>query len=473
MKKTIIIFVFAICFVQAKAAIQHIRWGSSGNPLTGLTITWRNTGTSDSIKWGYTNILETGKFAGIIRTGYADYLFNYTFPNVTPNSTIYYKLYNSDTKVWDAQRTYKTAPDPDLEKYTFLALGDSRSDMLTWSQIAAKANSKNSDFALFTGDVVNSGAVNSDWNEWYNNGTQYIQNNIIYHCLGNHDNIDPTKYLNNFEMPQANGSKLYYSFTYGNSVFICLNSENPATAQYNWLINTLQANQSKRWKVVFFHSPFFSIGPHGKEMNNYLNTWWKAFDDYGVDIIFNGHDHMYERTKPINRNISTSAPVATYGSNPGQGRCQIVCGGAGAPLYTGTANWFIEKYQSKYNFCKININGTELIDSTFDNTGALIETFTIAKITTGIESKNKIFNQISVLPNPTEGNFTLKYNSSILGDAFITIFDLEGKKITQEKVIKSRNELMFKYDIRNYSKGVYTIEVQIGKQKDNALLILK
>src|SRR5688572_13324983 len=104
-RKFLLALLFASSIVSIKAAINQIRWGSSGDPLNGLTITWSNTGAADSIKWGYTSAYEKGSFSGIKRNGYTSgtSFFKHTFPSpITPSSTIYYSLYDSGTKGWGA-----------------------------------------------------------------------------------------------------------------------------------------------------------------------------------------------------------------------------------------------------------------------------------------------------------------------------------------------------------------------------------
>ncbi|MBA3705209.1 MAG: metallophosphoesterase [Bacteroidetes bacterium] len=461
-----------------QSAISDIRWGSGGNPLTGLTITWRNTTTAnDSIKWGYTATMEKRTFAGVKRIGVptTDYFFKYVFGTVIPNSTIYYKLFDSKAKTWTTRMVYSTADVNNTTKFSFLGMGDSRTGLSIWNQVATLANSKRADFTIFTGDIVADASISSDWSNWFINGKTYIQNNLIYHCMGNHDASGEVNFKNSFDLPQTNGSSLYYSFTYGNAIFIALNSEDPTNStQTAWLKNTLQANQNKTWKIIFFHRPFYTIGNHTGEMDSYFNTWWKTFDDYGVDLIVNGHDHMYERSKPINRNVSTTAPVSKYGSNSWEGRCQIVCGGAGAPLYTGSATVFIQKYVSTYNFCKFNIDGYVLCDTTFDNNGAIIETFCIDKtpLSTGGINNNQLFYDLTVFPNPTKNGFKLKYTSPLRGEAFIKIYDIKGKEVASEKVVKTADLLEFEYNLFNYAKGVYSVQVIMGTQKDDALLVL-
>ncbi len=418
-------------YTTVPLTLKDIRWGSSNDPLNGLTVNWSNVGLTDSIKWGYTTSFEQGTFIGIRRNGNStgNYFTKYTFPTVQASTAIYYKLYDSNVGAWSMQYTFNTAPPVNTSSYCFLGVGDSRSGLSVWNTISTLAYSKNADFTLYNGDIVNNGESNSDWTNWFSNGNQFIQNSLIYHTMGNHDVGSSNKYTNTFELPQVGGSNLYYSFTYGNGLFIALNSEDASdAAQVSWLVNTLQNNTTATWKVVFFHRPFYTIGSHAGEMNAYFNTIWKAFDDYGVDLVINGHDHMYERTKPINRNISTTAPVANYGSGVGEGRCQLVCGGAGAPLYTGTATNFIQEYQSEYNFVKVCVTGNSLHADVYDDNNAVLDSFTLSKpVVVGIQNKKQQFNPIEIYPNPTKNSFTIKNNSAEKGNGVIRIVDLTRK----------------------------------------------
>lgn len=478
--------VFLLLFIAAALpifAIQQIRWGSSGDPLTGLTITWRNNGTADSIQWGYSSSFEMGAFIGNKRSGYSDYFFKYTFPVVNPSSTIHYQLYDSNTQSWGTAKTFNTAAATNTTNFSFCVLGDSRNGLSVWNQISNLAKAKNTDLSLFNGDMVDVGGSVSQWDNWFDSGANYLENNLVYHALGNHEASSVPTYQNNFELPKVNGSNLYYSFKYDNALFITLNSENPGDqGQATWLNTTLAAASADPdivWKIISFHKPFYTIGSHAGEMNAYFNIWWKAFDDYGVDLIVNGHDHMYERTKPINRKISTTEPVSTYGSGIGQGRCQIVCGGAGAPLYSGTPTWAIEKYQSKYNFCVFTVNGSVLTGTVLDNNGNVIDDFSIDKtynVSTGIsENTNNVqsFNKIKVFPNPIENNFKLNYSSSFIGEATIKLFDMAGREILSENVAKDEEKLEYDGYLGTLAKGVYTIQIILGKQIDSQLIILK
>ncbi len=472
-----------LCSINVSAAIKSIRWGSSGDPLSGLTITWTNTGANDSIKWGYSASLEQGSKIALKRTNAAntlEFFCSYAFNNVTPNATIHYKLYDSKAKTWGSEMLFNTAPPANTSSYCFLGLGDSRDDFTTWGQISNLAKAKNANFSLFTGDLIYNGIdYPDDWSAWFDSAATFLQSNLVYHSLGNHDANDAPQFQNTFDLPKTNGSNLYYSFKYGNGLFICLNSEaESSTTQYTWLKNTLASYQNDpdiTWRVVFNHKPFYTIGSHAGEMDPYFNTWWKTFDDYGIDLIVNGHDHMYERTKPINRKTSTSTPVSTYGSGVGEGRCQIVCGGAGAPLYTGNSNvWFIEKYSSSFNYLEFCVNGNSLEGIAHDETDAVIDNFTITKPTTvDVKNNNQKFNPISIYPNPVETNFTLKYQSLETGKGTLKIVDMNGKILKTENVMKAQQLFENKFDATGLAAGMYYVEIQIDNQCDRTLMIIK
>ncbi len=378
------ILLLPIQSIFGKNSIKHIRFGSQSGPLSGLTVTWRSAGETDKIRWGYTDKLEKGLFVKSARKGYADNFFDYTFPELNPRATIHYKLFDSKNSTWTKEKTFTTASDPNGDKTSFIILGDSRTDVGRWGEVSAAANSEHADFTLFMGDIVDIGAKTRDWDRWFKSGSKFIEKNLIYHCIGNHEcnGKNGNKiYVNNFTLPRnsADNSEYYYSFTHGNTLFLSLDTDeaktgvNPET-QYAWLRKTLEANKDKKWKIIWFHKPFLTAGGHVGDMNKYYDTWFKTFDEYGVDLIFNGHDHVYERSKPVvwektdikkKKNPGVGV-VPRYGSKPDQGICQIVSGGAGVKMHLvknpEKQHWLerwnpVTQYQ---HYCKIEINGDTL-----------------------------------------------------------------------------------------------------------------
>jgi predicted phosphodiesterase len=114
----------------------------------------------------------------------------------------------------------------------------------------------------------------------------------FYAALGNHD--DPTqRYYKPFNM---NGER-FYTFTKGDARFFALDSNYMDQTQLKWLEDQLKGSNS-RWKVAYFHHPLYSSGGrHGSDAD--LRALVEPlFVKYGMDLVFAGHEHFYERIKP-------------------------------------------------------------------------------------------------------------------------------------------------------------------------------
>ena len=127
-----------------------------------------------------------------------------------------------------------------------------------------------------------------------------------------------------------------YSFDYGNAHFVFLdanphlfndnlpstNAFNAAppvfvpypTALGNWVINDLDASK-QTWKIVVYHQPAFTSGD-ATIVNNQMRAVAKLLEDHGVSIVFNGHDHNYQRTLPIRATTRTAGPVSSTAGTP-------------------------------------------------------------------------------------------------------------------------------------------------------------
>jgi hypothetical protein len=342
--------------------VDHIRWGTIFSPLEMVTISWRSAGGRDLFSWGYTPSLEKGILNAELKNDLlGGNIQEYTFDKVDASSTIYYAIYDSENYAWTDTATFRTAPDPLSNQFSFTAGGDSRTDLEAW-QMVSKAIERE-DFALFLGDLVNNGNNKNDWDDWYTYGQDFISNNLVFYVMGNHD--EGNIFQNNLVNP---GNGKYYAFEYGNAIFVGLEDQDNTSEveQAAFIDSVFMSNTDKTWRFVFFHKPFYTSGHHTGEMDHLLDSWWTLFDQYGVDMIFNGHEHNYLRTKPINRNISDTSAVAEYGSGPARGRCQVIAGSYGAPRRPAHEGWFVEVSFDRYTYTKTEVNGNELIFKAYD-----------------------------------------------------------------------------------------------------------
>jgi uncharacterized repeat protein (TIGR01451 family) len=127
-----------------------------------------------------------------------------------------------------------------------------------------------------------------------------------------------------------------YSFDYGNAHFLYLdanphlfNDNLPSTNAFNapppvftayptalgqWVINDLDSSK-QLWKIVVYHQPAFSSGD-ATIVNNQMRAVAKLLEDHGVSIVFNGHEHNYQRSLPIRATSRTAGPVSTTAGTP-------------------------------------------------------------------------------------------------------------------------------------------------------------
>lgn len=143
---------------------------------------------------------------------------------------------------------------------------------------------------------------------------------------GNHEYQTPNAagYFGYFGASAGPSSQGYYSYTLGSWFVLALNSEVPIGAgsgQLEWVRGQLQANP-RPCTLVYWHRPLFSSGRNGPNVD--MRDLWRALYDLDVDVVVNGHDHLYERF----------APQTPEGRpDPVKGIRQFTVGTGGAPLY--------------------------------------------------------------------------------------------------------------------------------------------
>jgi hypothetical protein len=114
----------------------------------------------------------------------------------------------------------------------------------------------------------------------------------FFASLGNHDAFQQRQYA----LFNMNGER-YYTFLRSNVQFFALDSNYMDARQLAWLDSALEASTAT-WKIAFFHHPLYSSGQrHGSE-EGLRALLEPVFVRHGVQVVFSGHDHVYERLKP-------------------------------------------------------------------------------------------------------------------------------------------------------------------------------
>ena len=151
------------------------------------------------------------------------------------------------------------------------------------------------EFVLMTGDNMYGTETPRDFvNKFEAPYKQLLDAGVkFYASLGNHDDTDQI-----FYEPFNMGGKRYYSFRPKADLRVyALDSNYMSKEQMDWLEKEL-ADSTSRWKVAFFHHPPYSTGGrHGSDLQ-LREALEPLFVKHGVDVVFSGHEHFYERIKP-------------------------------------------------------------------------------------------------------------------------------------------------------------------------------
>jgi Calcineurin-like phosphoesterase len=180
----------------------------------------------------------------------------------------------------------------------FAVMGDSGSGSSGQYELAAKlAGSWGQfpfEFVLMMGDNIYGRETASEYEKKFERPYEPLLEAgvLFYATLGNHDTPNQ-RFYKLFNMD----GKRYYTFSKGSAQFFVLDSTYMDRPQVDWLEGELRASRA-RWKIAYAHHPMYSSGGrHGSELD-LRELIEPILIRYGVDAVFAGHEHFYERIKP-------------------------------------------------------------------------------------------------------------------------------------------------------------------------------
>lgn len=218
--------------------------------------------------------------------------------------------------------SFWTAPEPGaMEDFQFCAYGDTRNGHTMHSTVIDHMESCHPMFVTHSGDMIDDGHDNSQWDTYFEviaDWNHLAREAPFFYAMGNHDD-ESVYFYDAVKLPQnPHGTEAYSSFDWGRIHFVAINSEidySLTSDQYEFLSNDLTAassNPAYDFIIGLVHRPLYSSGYHGREedLAEVLEPLLIAND---VDLVIQGHDHMYERS---------------YAQD---GVIYVVSGGGGAP----------------------------------------------------------------------------------------------------------------------------------------------
>jgi hypothetical protein len=328
-----------------------------------------------SIEWGPTAAL------GHTATGSSTTTHAVRVTGLQPDHFYWYRVRLAGVAATPVFRTRtfasatSTAAGSDVSFFVFGDCGTGSSDQI---RVANLVQTWDWDLGLLAGDIIYPDGQATGHDPYF--FTPYgatLRTTPFYPVLGNHDyhTSSGQPYLDAFYLPTANsGTERYYSFDHGKVHFIGLDSNNVSSTQTTWLRNDLTAarNNNAQWIFVTFHHPAYSSGvTHGRDQTVY-QTWCPIFEEFEVDAVFAGHDHIYERSS-VRRDF--------YPNN--RGVVYYVVGTGGAGLYGINTQPYSAFAASRFGALKVDVRGnvyrSVFLDGSSGTLGQQLDAYTITR----------------------------------------------------------------------------------------------
>ena len=293
---------------NGSAATPVVHFGTDRNSLQSYTGTAGDVDTSltDGVAYHYNHVTVTG---------------------LEPNTTYYYTVEKNGVQT--EVETYETQS---FDTVKMLYVGDpqigaskgqpqggetlaaesgaantaARNDAFGWNRTleAALAQDPDVSFIISAGDQVNkTGQAKEEEYAGYLS-PDVLASLPVATTIGNHDSLNPD-YMYHFNNPNATengatqaGGDYYYS--YGNGLFIVLNTNNYNVAEHEQTIReAIASDPDAAWRIVTIHQDIYGSGlDHSDTDGMILRTQLTPiFDEYDIDVVLQGHDHTYSRSK--------------------------------------------------------------------------------------------------------------------------------------------------------------------------------
>lgn len=360
-------------------------WQSPGADENDRVFTWLsdNTGNtftySDRVNKFTVTAQSTITLQGVINTvklyDLRDgvYTYSYTADGIT------YSNKSFTVAAGDKTFTAMFCTDPQLGRSgdnTEKAVAD---DTYGWERTLTSAQSKGAELILSAGDQVNDGFSTLQYNALFSADT--LSAIPFAPTAGNHD-FYSLLFGNYFGNSGVNATGYDYYFSYGNAVFIVLDSNNIIPAIHKKTISdAINAYPDATWRVIMLHHGAYSAG--ADEFTNKICTSMIKgyFDSYDIDLVLSGHNHFYSRTYPVyDGKISSVGSVYFEGGSASGGKL-------------GSYDYVNPEYivhsvtlnEASYSLLTFGEDTIE-INSYLTDSDEIFDTFTVVNTKTGTEA---------------------------------------------------------------------------------------
>lgn len=388
--------------------------------------------------------------------------------NYLQENTTYYYQYSIDGQDWSDAKEYQTHS---FNNYQAILVGDPQIgasgsngqgteedtdiavNTYAWNKTLNKALgengiAKNASFILSAGDQIDYSDDNYMIREQEYAGYFYpevLRNVPVASTIGNHESKgdDYAYHYNNPNTSELgsteSGGDYYYS--YGDALYIVLNSNNRNVEEHRQLMTqAVESHKDAKWKIVMFHHDIYGSGsPHSDvDGANLRILFAPLMDEFNIDVCLTGHDHSYARTYQI----LDGKVIETEGVNEGEsnatnpeGTLYIAAGSAtGSKFYTlnTTKQYYLAERSNTPipTFSTIDVSSDKLTLKTYDYEG------------------NKYANDVTI--SKTDGETSIIEEKATVEKMDLSVMT-SGSKARVQNALKNVDDIL---DTRDDSKAV-------------------
>jgi hypothetical protein len=370
-------------FIGSDGTPQYVHLGVPGDPTTTMAVLWRTNdnetlatqvqyglnGKTDQTAHGFTFVYDTG-------TGGSVRMHETHLCGLAPDTEYTYRAGGIDAggkETWSQTYTFRTAPkDPNAE-LLFLVIGDTRDGYDVWGNSLKQALQIDTpDYVLFSGDATTLGPIQDEWDAWFKAADPLLASLPMIYAHGNHD-VNSTNYFSQFAQP---GNEQDFAMDMGPLHLTVANDTPVDSADLQGLNAQLldqHLNTNQPWSILIHHKPMFSAaaGPHPEDVTMERMAWESIVDAHRVDLDLSGHDHDYERSKPV-RN-------GKVGNTNADGTVFVVVGSAGAPLYDKGSDFWTAYSEKTYSFALVRVKTGLITINAYRQDGSVLDNSTLTK----------------------------------------------------------------------------------------------
>ncbi len=325
-EETLAAFAPAWDSIQADETVISLTPGGSCGEIR---FAWLSENTDSSFKISANPDMTDAEYAEVsVSDAIAGYKSNkVTVSGLKEGNTYYYSY--TENGVWSDPASFTVRPD---DEFTFLFVSDAQigrsgdetleevliRDTCGWNFTVEKMLSEYPDaaFAISGGDQFQSPDSLTQMKAYL--APEKLRSLPVANTIGNHDD-DATLYGDIFNNPNevselfASEAGTGYYYTYGDALFITVNSNNTSFTDTARVIRkAVKAYPDTKWRIVTMHHNPYSASLSDGEYAEERLIFSSLYDCYDIDLVLSGHDHLYSRTETMHSGKITDGEGTVY-----------------------------------------------------------------------------------------------------------------------------------------------------------------